>query len=339
LTQSVEQRDRTAAAREPAVWTRGLAKNYGEVEAVKGIDFEVKPGEIFGFLGPNGAGKTTTIAMLCTLASPTAGEARVAGFDVVHERDEVRRNIGLVFQDPTLDGYLTAEENLRFHADLYGVPRHIARERAEIVLKMVGLWDRRKSIVNTYSGGMRRRLEIGRGLLHSPRVLFLDEPTIGLDPQTRSSIWTYIRELKASEEITIFLTTHYMDEAEYCDRIAIMDQGEIVVLDTPESLKASVGRDRVMIKTEDDDAAIAALRGRFDIEAVIAEGEVTFSVAEGEQFVPRLFAELGVPITGVSVSRPSLDDVFMSYTGTTIRDAEASTTDQQRVMRTMMTRR
>jgi ABC-2 type transport system ATP-binding protein len=184
---------------------------------------------------------------------------------------------------------------------------------------------------------MRRRLEIARGLLHSPRVLFLDEPTIGLDPQTRSSIWAYIRELKAREEITIFLTTHYMDEAEYCDRIAIMDQGQIVVLDTPESLKASVGRDRVQIKTEDDDAAIAALRDRFGIEAVIAEGEVTFSVAEGEQFVPRLFAELGVPITGVSVSRPSLDDVFMSYTGTTIRDAEASATDQQRAMRAMMT--
>jgi ABC-2 type transport system ATP-binding protein len=190
----------------------------------------------------------------------------------------------------------------------------------------------------TFSGGMRRRLEIARGLMHSPRVLFLDEPTIGLDPQTRSSIWTYIRELKAREEITIFLTTHYMDEAEYCDRIAIMDQGQIVVLDTPESLKASVGRDRVQIKT-DDDAAIAALRERFDIEAVIAEGQVTFSVPEGEQFVPRLFAELAVPILGVSVSRPSLDDVFMSYTGTTIRDAESSVTDQQRAMHSMMTRR
>jgi ABC-2 type transport system ATP-binding protein len=200
----------------------------------------------------------------------------------------------------------------------------------------VGLWERRGSLVNTYSGGMRRRLEIARGLLHSPRVLFLDEPTIGLDPQTRSSIWTYIKELKAREEITIFLTTHYMDEAEYCDRIAIMDQGEIVVLDTPESLKASVGRDRVQIRTEDDDAAIAALRERFGLEAVIAEGEVTFSVPEGEQFVPRLFAELGVPITGVSVARPSLDDVFMSYTGTTIRDAEASATDQQRAMHAMM---
>jgi ABC-2 type transport system ATP-binding protein len=339
VTRTLEHPDRTAEAREPAVWTRGLAKNYDEVQAVKGIDFEVAPGEIFGFLGPNGAGKTTTIAMLCTLARPTAGEARVAGHDVVTERNEVRRNIGLVFQDPTLDGYLTAEENLRFHADLYGVPRALARERMKIVLEMVGLWERRESIVNTYSGGMRRRLEIARGLLHSPRVLFLDEPTIGLDPQTRSSIWTYIKELKAREEITIFLTTHYMDEAEYCDRIAIMDQGEIVVLDTPESLKASVGKDRVMIKTENDNAAIAALKQRFDLDAVIAEGEVTFSVPEGEQFVPRLFAELGVPITGVSVSRPSLDDVFMSYTGTTIRDAEGSVIDQQRAMHSMMGRR
>jgi ABC-2 type transport system ATP-binding protein len=336
LTRSPEQPRSQAAAREPAVWTRGLAKHFDEVEAVRGIDFEVAPGEIFGFLGPNGAGKTTTIAMLCTLAKPTGGEARVAGHDVVTERDEVRRNIGLVFQDPTLDGYLTAEENLRFHADLYGVPRALARERMADVLEMVGLWERRDSIVNTYSGGMRRRLEIARGLLHSPRVLFLDEPTIGLDPQTRSTIWTYIRDLKAREEITIFLTTHYMDEAEYCDRIAIMDQGQIVALDTPESLKASVGRDRVQIKTEDDDAAITALRERFGIDAVIAEGEVTLSVPEGEQFVPRLFAELGVPITGVSVSRPSLDDVFMSYTGTTIRDAEGSVMDQQRAMHSMM---
>ncbi len=339
MTQTVAQRAARTTIREPAVWTRGLTKNYGEVQAVRGIDFEVAAGEVFGFLGPNGAGKTTTISMLCTLALPTSGEARVAGYDVVSARDDVRRNIGLVFQDPTLDGYLTAEENLRFHADLYGVPRAGLCERMREVLEMVGLWDRRESIVNTYSGGMRRRLEIGRGLLHSPRVLFLDEPTIGLDPQTRSSIWTYIQELKSREETTIFLTTHYMDEAEYCDRIAIMDQGRIVALDTPEALKASVGRDRVQIKTEDDEAAIAALKERLDIDAVIAEGEVTFSVAEGEQFVPRLFGELGVPITGVSVARPSLDDVFMSYTGTTIRDAEATTTDHQRVMRSMMTGR
>jgi len=320
------------------VSVRGLLKSYGEVDAVRGIDFDVQAGEIFGFLGPNGAGKSTTISMLCTLVRPSGGAARVAGHDVVGERDEVRRNIGLVFQDTTLDGYLTAEQNLRLHAELYGVPRDLVLERMRQVMEMVGLWERRGSRVNTFSGGMKRRLEIARGLLHSPRVLFLDEPTVGLDPQTRSSIWGYIRELKAREDITIFLTTHYMDEAEYCDRIAIMDQGRIIVLDTPETLKANIGKDRVQIQTGDDRATIDALREHFGIEATVAEGAVTFGVADGEQFVPRLFAELGQPIRSVSVSRPSLDDVFMSYTGTTIRDAEASQTDTRRNFAKMMSR-
>ncbi len=322
----------------PAVSVRGLVKRYGEVVAVNGIEFEVGAGETFGFLGPNGAGKSTTINMLCTLVRPSEGEALVAGHDVVSERDEVRRNIGLVFQDTTLDGYLTAEENLRLHAELYGVPREGVSERMRQVLEMIGLWERRGSVVNTFSGGMKRRLEIGRGLLHSPRVLFLDEPTVGLDPQTRSSIWAYIRELKAREDITIFLTTHYMDEAEYCDRIAIMDHGSIIVLDTPEALKASVGKDRVQIQTDDEQAAIAELRERFEIEATVAEGEVTFGVAEGEQFIPRLFSEFGQPIRSVSLSRPSLDDVFMSYTGTTIRDAESTGTDRMRNVARMMSR-
>jgi ABC-2 type transport system ATP-binding protein len=322
----------------PAVEVRGLTKSYGDVEAVRGIEFEVAAGETFGFLGPNGAGKSTTINMLCTLTRPSGGHALVAGHDVVGERDQVRRNIGLVFQDTTLDGYLTAEQNLRLHAELYGVPREMVAPRMREVLEMVGLWDRRTSRVNTFSGGMKRRLEIARGLLHSPRVLFLDEPTVGLDPQTRSLIWGYIRELHEREDITIFLTTHYMDEAEYCDRIAIMDNGRIIVLDTPEALKASVGQDRVQIHTVDDAGAIAALRERFDIEARIAEGAVTFGVASGEQFVPRLFAELGVPIRSVSVARPSLDDVFMSYTGTTIRDAESSGTDRRRTMARVMSR-
>ncbi|KAB2372349.1 ATP-binding cassette domain-containing protein [Actinomadura montaniterrae] len=316
----------------PAVEVDGLIRKFGEVEAVRGIGFTVAPGEIFGFLGPNGAGKSTTINMLCTLLKPTAGTARVAGFDVVAERDSVRRNIGLVFQDPTLDGYLSGEQNLRFHAELYGVPRNVTGERIRQVLEMVGLWDRRADLVQTYSGGMKRRLEIARGLLHSPRVLFLDEPTVGLDPQTRASIWDYIRQLKDAEEITIFMTTHYMDEAEFCDRIAIMDSGRIVALDTPEALKAGVGKDRVRIQTADDEAAITALRERFDLEAGMSEGAVAFSVASGEAFVPRLFAELGVPIRSVSVSRPSLDDVFMSFTGSTIRDAEAGSTDRMRVM-------
>jgi ABC-2 type transport system ATP-binding protein len=308
-----------------AIEVNDLRKSYGEVEAVRGVAFEVARGEVFGFLGPNGAGKTTTINMLCTLTNPTGGEARVAGHDVVRERDDVRRNIGLVFQEPTLDGYLTAAQNLRLHAELYGVESKLVAPRMRQLLEMVGLWDRRDSPVRTFSGGMRRRLEIARGLMHSPRVLFLDEPTIGLDPQTRRSIWSYIDRLRQSEEITIFMTTHYMDEAEFCDRIAIMERGEIVALDTPAALKAEVGADRVRIQTDDDEAAIAALAERFELEGRVAEGAVIFFVPSGEQFVPRLFAELGVPIRSVSVSRPTLDDVFMSYTGTTIRDAEETT--------------
>jgi ABC-2 type transport system ATP-binding protein len=321
-----------------AVVVEGLHKRFDEVEAVRGIDFEVGVGETFGFLGPNGAGKSTTINMLCTLVHPTAGAATVAGHDVVRERDEVRRNIGLVFQDTTLDGYLTAEQNLRLHAELYGVERELIAPRMRQVMEMVGLWERRSSLVGTYSGGMKRRLEIARGLLHSPRILFLDEPTIGLDPQTRSSIWSYIGELSTREEITIFLTTHYMEEAEYCDRIAIIDQGKIIVLDTPAALKASVGRDRVQIETDDERATITALREGFGIEAHISEGKVTFSVPEGEHFVPRLFAELDQPIRAVSVARPSLDDVFMSYTGSTIRDAESAGLDTRRNFARMMNR-
>jgi ABC-2 type transport system ATP-binding protein len=320
-----------------AIEVRGLVKNYDEVKAVRGVEFDVAGGEVFGFLGPNGAGKTTTINMLCTLVKPTAGSATVAGHDVVRERDDVRRNIGLVFQDPTLDGYLTAAQNLQLHAELYGVRSDLVKPRMQQVMTMVGLWDRKDSPVSTFSGGMRRRLEIARGLMHSPRVLFLDEPTIGLDPQTRRSIWSYIRELKEREEITIFMTTHYMDEAEWCDRIAIMDHGQIVALDAPETLKAGVGTDRVTIHTDDDDAAIAALAERFGIEARKSEGAVSFGIPAGEEFVPRLFAQGGIPIKAVSVARPTLDDVFMSYTGTTIRDAEEdSSKHRNRVMMQMM---
>jgi ABC-2 type transport system ATP-binding protein len=322
---------------QPAISVTDLKKRYDDFEAVKGVSFEVGAAEVFGFLGPNGAGKSTTISMLCTLTKPTSGHARVAGHDIVKERDDVRRNIGLVFQDPTLDGYLTAAQNLKLHADLYGVPSELVKPRMEQVLKMVGLWERRDGPVRTFSGGMRRRLEIARGLMHSPRVLFLDEPTIGLDPQTRRSIWSYIRELQEREEITIFMTTHYMDEAEWCDRIAIMDQGRIVALDSPETLKAGIGTDRVTIQTDDNDATIAALDERLGIEGKISEGTVSFGVPEGEQFVPRLFAELGLPIRGVSVSRPTLDDVFMSFTGSTIRDAEEDPSKMRnRVMMQMM---
>ncbi len=328
----VEVRSSTAleGAVRPAVVATDLRKTYKEIEAVKGVSFEVANGEIFGFLGPNGAGKSTTISMLCTLVVPTKGGAQVAGFDVVREQARVRQRIGLVFQDTTLDDYLTATENLRFHAELYGVPREAVGPRIRQVLEMVDLWDRRTSLVQTFSGGMKRRLEIARGLLHAPSVLFLDEPTVGLDPQTRSHIWNYITELRRRERITIFLTTHYMDEAEYCDRIAIMDNGELVAIDTPEALKASIGEDRVELHTADDRQAIERLSEHFQIKAQVSEGAVAFHVANGEQFVPRLFAGLEVAIQSVRVARPTLDDVFMTYTGRTIRDAEASGADRLR---------
>src|SRR5580658_3765274 len=332
-------RARTTAFSDAAVRVNGLTKRYGEIEAVRGIDFAVAPGETFGFLGPNGAGKSTTIKILCTLVHPTGGSARVAGHDVIAERDAVRRNIGLVFQDTTLDTYLTGAQNLQFHADLYAVPKKAVAPRMRQVLEMVDLWDRRDGLVSTYSGGMQRRLEIARGLLHAPRVLFLDEPTVGLDPQTRSSIWEYINDLKSREDITIFLTTHYMDEAENCDRIAIIDHGKIVAIDTPEALKASIGKDRVQISTADDEAAARALAETFSIDSGLHEGLVTFSVESGEHFVPQLFASLPVAIRSVSVSRPSLDDVFMSYTGKTIRDAEASVGDRNRRLATRFGRR
>ena len=324
---------------EPAIVVDRLTKHYGDLEAVRGVSFSVPTGETFGFLGPNGAGKSTTISMLCTLLRPTSGHARVAGADVVGEQDKVRSRIGLVFQDPTLDEYLTAEENLRFHAQLYGVPEAILGPRLQQVLEMVELWDRRGEVVRNFSGGMRRRLEIARGLLHSPRVLFLDEPTVGLDPQTRAHIWSYIETLRRAEQITIFLTTHYMDEAEHCDRIAIIDDGEIVALDTPEALKEAVGRDRIEIAVEDTEAAITSLKARFGVDAALSEGMVTFYVENGEEFVPRLFSESELAIHSIRVARPTLDDVFMAYTGRTIRDAEASGIDQMRASARFRARR
>jgi len=314
----------------PAVRVSHLTKAFGAHCAVDDVSFDVQPGESFGFLGPNGAGKTTTISILCTLLNPTSGSAEVAGYDVVTQRETVRRHIGLVFQDTTLDDYLTARENLRFHGRLYGLARSALAPRIESVLRMVELWERRDDVVRTFSGGMKRRLEIARGLLHSPRVLFLDEPTIGLDPQTRTHIWGYINELKRQEAITIFLTTHYMDEAEQCDRIAIIDGGRIVVIDTPEALKEQVAMDRVQLHTEDDELATARLAEQFGITASVAHGLVTFQVAQGEAFVPHLFGTLGVPIRSVSIARPTLDDVFIAFTGRTIRDAESSGTDQLR---------
>ncbi len=215
-----------------------LVKRFGELTAVDDVSFEVRRGEVFAFLGPNGAGKTTTIKMLTTLLRPTSGRVELDGLDPVSKRDEVRKRFGVVFQDPSLDQDLTAWENMEIHGVLYGVPRRVRRERAEALLKLFELWERRDSLVKTFSGGMRRRLEIARGLLHTPKVLFLDEPTLGLDPQSRNQMWTHVKKLNESDEVTVFLTTHYMDEAErVADRIAVIDHGRIVATGSPAELK------------------------------------------------------------------------------------------------------
>ncbi|MHB8341592.1 MAG: ATP-binding cassette domain-containing protein [Mycobacteriales bacterium] len=307
---------------EPAVHVEHLSKRFGDVEAVRDVSFDVSPGEIFAFLGPNGAGKTTTIKMLCTLARPSSGRSLVAGFDVAQQPKAVRRRIGLVFQDQTLDDQLTAEENLRFHAVLYRVPRQEVAERIDRVLRLVDLTDRRRSLVSTYSGGMARRLEIARALLHTPQVLFLDEPTVGLDPQTRARMWQDVLRLRKEQGVTIFLTTHYMDEAEYADRIAIIDHGEIVALDTPQALKAAVGADTVLLATADDQAALAVLQAAgYEVHAG-ADG-LTVLVPDGAAAVGALVAAVPVDVRQVRVHRPTLDDVFMHFTGREIRDQKA----------------
>ncbi len=317
---------------EAAIAAEQLVKRYGEIEAVRGIDLSVMRGEIFGFLGPNGAGKSTTISMLCTLLRPTSGRAAVAGFDVVGDPDWVRTRIGLVFQDPALDEQLTAKENLEFHAFLYDVPRPIRRHRIDEVLSMVELADRASSKVSTFSGGMKRRLEIARGILHSPEVLFLDEPTRGLDPQTRSHIWEYLRELRRREGITIFMTTHYMDEAEVCDRIAIIDMGRIVALGTPDELKARVGGDVITIATTDNATSAAELASKFGLTPASDNGTLRVEVSDGAAMIPQLVRELSARVTAVTLRRPSLDDVFLKLTGRAIREEQAGALDQLRMM-------
>ncbi len=311
-----------------AIEVDGLIRRFGDFTAVDDVSFTVEPGELFGFLGPNGAGKTTTISILCTLLRPSGGSARVAGHDVATEPGAVRSSIGLVFQELTLDDYLTGSQNLSFHAVLYGYPASEVRDRAAPLLEMVGLTDRADQQVRFYSGGMKRRLEIARGLLHSPRVLFLDEPTIGLDPQTRVHIWDYVDQLREREKTTMFLTTHYMDEAERCDRIAIIDQGKIVAIDTPDALKASVGDDTVTLMTTDDDAALKEIEAGLGVTGELTDEGLRLRVPEGEAFVPRLFEHLTVGVRNVAMHRPSLDDVFIEYTGRDMRDAEVGLTDQ-----------
>ncbi len=320
--------DAREAAQPPAVEVLALCKHYGAVEAVRTVTFQVAPREVFAFLGPNGAGKSTTIRMLCTLTRPTAGQARVAGFDVARQPRAVRRSIGLVFQDQTLDEQLTAEENLRFHAVLYGVPRDQVGPRIDRVLELVDLTGRRSDLVSTYSGGMARRLEIARALLHTPDVLFLDEPTVGLDPQTRARMWEDVLRLRDEEGAAVFFTTHYMDEAEYADRIAIIDNGAIVALDTPATLKAAVGADTVHLRTADDATAAARLRAAgFEVERVpggpgVSPGAngLVVAVADGERAVGALVLTAGVTVERVRVHTPDLDDVFLHFTGRQIRE-------------------
>ena len=301
-----------------------LVKKFGALAAVDDISFNVSPGEIFGFLGPNGAGKTTTINILCTLSKPTSGRALINGFDVIRQQSQVRQSIGLVFQDPSLDERLSGLQNLSFHAMVYNVPASVRDQRIEQVLNMVELWDKRNSIVRTYSGGMKRRLELARGLLHYPRVLFLDEPTLGLDPQTRNHIWEYVLEMRKREGTTIFLTTHYMDEAEKADRIAIIDHGKLVAMDTPEKLKNRVSKDIISIKTDDNNKAAEEIQRRYQTEARHDGGQLTFEVSNGEEFLPNFVREFGTRIVSISLRRPTLEDVFLKLTGREIREEEVS---------------
>jgi len=297
-----------------------LVKNYADLAAVNDISFAVDKGEVFGLLGPNGAGKTTVINILCTLSKPTSGKALINGFDVDHQQSQVRQCIGLVFQDPSLDERLTALENLEFHSRVYNIPASLRKERIEQVLGMVELWERRRDIVKTFSGGMKRRLELARGLLHHPKVLFLDEPTLGLDPQTRRRLWDFILSLRKTEGTTVFLTTHYMDEAEYANHIAVMDYGKIIALDNPKGLKGMVGGDMISLSTVDNQKAQVELQKQYHIQAKGDGEQLTFEIDNGDRFIPTLIKGLDTEIISISLRRPTLDDVFLKLTGRGLRD-------------------
>jgi ABC-2 type transport system ATP-binding protein len=316
-----------------AIQVENLVRKFKDLTAVRGVSFQVARGEVFGFLGPNGAGKSTTIKMLATLLKPTAGRALINGYDVVRRQDEVRRSIGLVFQDPSLDERLTARENLFFHAMLYNVESRVFKRRMQEMVEMVELTGRLNDLVKYYSGGMKRRLEIARGFLHYPKVLFLDEPTVGLDPQTRSKIWEYIHALRQREDITIFMTTHYMEEAENCHRIAIIDHGEIVAMDTPANLKKLVGGDIITILTARAGEMADRLAERFGLRAAGQGDILRVEVEQGEAFIPLLVREMGEDIKSVTLHKPSLDDVFLKLTGREIREERVSAVDRIRVFR------
>ncbi len=319
-----------------AIFVENLTKTFDELRAVDAVSFSVPSGQLFGLLGPNGAGKTTTINMLATLLKPTSGRALVAGFDVSRHRDDVRRNIGIVFQEPALDGKLTGRENLEFHAMMYGQDAGLRRRRIEEVLALVELTDKAKVLVEKYSGGMKRRLEIARGLVHRPRVMFLDEPTLGLDAQTRRHIWDYIKKLNRETGVTIILTTHYMEEADYlCHRIAIMDQGRFVAQDSPSNLKDVLGGDVVSLEFENGAEEMLAAAGKLAWvkKAKRHDGCLSLTMERGEKRIPGLIAlasAKGITVSSVHLHKPSLEDVFLHFTGRTIREQEASASDRHR---------
>ncbi|MGZ4920213.1 MAG: ATP-binding cassette domain-containing protein [Halobacteriota archaeon] len=313
-----------------AIETKDLVKRFEDVEAVKRVNLAIEEGELFGLLGPNGAGKTTMISMLCTIQKPSDGSATIYGHDVVKEPDTVRRLIGIVFQDPSLDDNLTGRENLDFHARLYKVPRNEIGQRIRDVLELVELSDKADVIVKKYSGGMKRRLEIARGLLHHPRVLFLDEPTLGLDPQTRRHIWDYIEKLNREKRITMILTTHYMDEADkLCDRIAIIDHGRVVALDSPDNLKRDVGGDVVIltVPSDTDQLKVELEQLPFVKSAQSVDGTLRLSVENGETAIP-IFMDVarqeGIAVPSIALHEPTLEDIFIKYTGREIRSQEAA---------------
>ena len=322
-----------------AITVDSLTRDFKGFVAVDHISFQVSVGEIFGFLGPNGAGKTTTVKMLCTLLRPSAGSATVAGFDVVRQHGDVRKSLGIIFQDPSLDDRLTARENLRIHGLIYKVPRRELPERIMQSLQWMQLEDRANDLVRNFSGGMKRRLEIARGLLHAPEVLFLDEPTLGLDPQTRNRIWEYLLQLRADRGLTLFMTTHYMDEAEYCDRIAIIDHGKIVALDTPERLKAEVRGDLIDLRTDDDVLTEKELREKYAFPHVKRDSSgLHFEVQNGATEMPQLIRELSAKVLSITSRRPTLDDVFLKLTGRAIREAEADPLSDMRLHHQMFSR-
>jgi ABC-2 type transport system ATP-binding protein len=314
--------------------TKNLTKKFNGFTAVDNISFKVNKGEIFGFLGPNGAGKTTTIKMLITLLKPTNGDAEIAGYNIHKEKNEVRKNIGVVFQEPALDEILTGEENLDYHARMYGLDKEKRNDRINAVLKLVDLEEKKDLLVKTYSGGMKRRLEIARGLMHFPNILFLDEPTLGLDSQTRRAIWDYIKEMNEKEGTTIFLTTHYMDEADFlCDRLGIIDHGKILVIDTNSNLKNSVGKDVITLSCTNMDKLIERLEKESWVKQIKKfDTFFTVGVQKGEEKIPvviEIAQSLGIKIKSISVRKPTLDDVFLSFTGRSIPENESERPDKR----------